>query len=97
MKNSYKTSILIVALVLIALAGSAFARVRTVTLRVQGMTCEMCAASLEPELKSTSGVLDAKVFFKKGTAWIKYDDAKITLAGLRKVIKDTGFRAVAKR
>jgi copper chaperone CopZ len=48
----------------------------------------MCAASLQPELKSTNGVLDANVYFKRGTAWIKYDDKKIPITRLRKVIKD---------
>jgi len=52
------------------------------------MTCEMCAASLQPELKSTNGVLDANVYFKRGTTWIKYDDKKITITRLRKVIKE---------
>ena len=92
-----KMSMLVVTFVLLAAASNAFAKVRTVTLRVRGMTCEGCAASLQPELKATNGVLDAKVYFKRGTAWIKYDDAKITIAGLRKVIKDTGFKTIATR
>lgn len=94
--RTYKISVLVIVFVLLATASSALAKVRTVTLRVQGMTCEMCAASLQPELKSTNGVLDARVSFKRGTAWIKYDDKKITIAGLRKVIKDMGFKAIGK-
>ena len=97
MKRTYKISMLVIVFVLLATASNSFAKVRTVTIRMQGLTCEMCAASLQPELKSTNGVLDARVYFKLGTAWIKYDDTKITIAGLRKVIKDTGFKAVAKR
>ncbi len=52
MKNNYKISILIAVLILMASVSNTFAKVRTVTLRVQGLTCEMCAASLQPELKS---------------------------------------------
>ncbi len=83
---------LVITFVLLAAASNAFAKVRTVTLRVKGMTCEMCAASLQPELKAANGVLDAKVYFKRGTAWVKYDDKKITVAGLRKIVKDVGFK-----
>ncbi len=65
MKNNYKISILIAVLILMASVSNTFAKVRTVTLRVQGLTCEMCAASLQPELKSTNGVLDARVYKKR--------------------------------
>ena len=97
MKRTYKMSMLVITFVLLAAASNSFAKVRTVTLRVQVLTCEMCAASLQPELTSTNGVLDARVYFKLGTAWIKYDDTKITVTRLRKVIKDAGFKAIAKR
>ncbi len=96
MMRTYKISVLVIAFVLLATASNALAKVRTVTIRVQGLTCEMCAASLQPELKSTNGVLDARVYFKKGTAWVKYDDAKITVTRLRKVIKDAGFKPIGK-
>ena len=96
MKRTYKISMLVIVFVLLATASNSLAKVRTVTLRVKGMTCEMCAASLQPELKSTNGVLDARVYFKLGTAWIKYDDTKITVTRLRKVIKDEGFKAIGK-
>lgn len=55
MKRTYKISVLVIVFVLLATASNAFAKVRTVTFRVQGMTCEMCAASLQPELKSRNG------------------------------------------
>jgi len=97
MGNRDKASTLIIFLVLAlataAITASASTTVKTVTIRVDGMTCEMCAASLEPELKATKGVLDARVSFKKKNAWIKYDDKKVTVAQLRKVINDSGFKA----
>lgn len=65
----------------------------SVTIKVEGMTCGGCAASLEQALKKTPGVEDAKVSYEKGEAWVKYDDQKVTLAKLREVIKDTGFKA----
>lgn len=35
--------------------------------------------------------------FEKGEAWIKYDDEKVTVAKLRKVINSTGFKAVEEK
>lgn len=53
MMRTHKISVWVIVFVLLATASNALAKVRTVTLRVQGMTCAMCAASLRPELKST--------------------------------------------
>jgi len=79
-------------LVMLALGSSAaLAATRTVTIRVQGMTCGGCAMTVENALKSTDGVEEARVNFKSGRAVIKYDDRKVTLTRLREVINNTGF------
>lgn len=70
---------------------AAMAATRTVTIRVQGMTCGGCATSVENALKSTDGVEEARVNFKSGKAVIKYNDRKLTIARLREVINNTGF------
>lgn len=72
---------------------TASAATKTVTIKVEGMTCSGCAVSVEKALKETPGVEDAKVSYEKGEAWVKYDDAKVTLAKLREVINETGFKA----
>ncbi len=99
MRNKNKTSVLIIILglafttvaIFTSVEASGSTTVKAVTIEVGGMTCQMCAASLEPELKSTKGVIDARVSFKKKNAWIKYDEKKITVSQLRAVIKDAGF------
>ena len=81
----------------LVLALSAFrvsAESQSVTIRVEGMHCKGCAASIEKKLKATPGVEDARVSFEKKEAWIKYDDQKISVAKLREVINSTGFKAV---
>ncbi len=72
---------------------TASAAIRTVIIGVEGMTCGGCAVTVEKALKKTPGVEDAKVSYEKGEAWIKYDDQKVTLAKLREVINDAGFKA----
>ncbi len=44
-------------------------------------------------MKETDGVVEAKVSYPKAEAWVKYDDAKVTVAKLRQVINSTGFKA----
>ena len=81
----------IFALVLALGTGTVFAAIRTVTIRVKGMTCGGCATSVEKALKSTEGVEDVRVSFERGRAVIKYNDQKVTIAKLREVINSTGM------
>ena len=76
---------------------SAAAFTKTVTIKVEGMKCAKCSASVSKALKATEGVEDAQVSSDKGEAVIKYDDAKLDETKLREVINSTGFKAVAEK
>lgn len=80
-----------VSFILILSVGTVSAALRTVTIRVKGMTCGGCATTVEKALKSTEGVEDARVSFEQAKAIVKYDDQKVTVARLREVINSTGF------
>lgn len=87
---------LVVSAVLVLTLGviTAAAFTKTVTIKVDGMKCAKCSASVTKALKATDGVEDAEVSSEKGEAVIKYDDQKLTEAKLREVINSTGFKAV---
>ena len=72
---------------------TAAAFTKTVTIKVEGMKCAKCSASVTKALKATEGVEDAEVSSDKGEALIKYDDQKLNEAKLREVINSTGFKA----
>ncbi len=72
---------------------TAAAFTKTVTIKVAGMKCAKCSASVTKALKATDGVEDAEVSSDKGEAVIKYDDQKLNEAKLREVINSTGFKA----
>jgi len=76
---------------------TAAAFTKTVTIKVEGMTCSKCSASVSKALKATEGVEDAQVSSEKGEAVIKYDDQKLSETKLREVINSTGFKAVAEK
>ena len=73
---------------------TAAAFTKTATIKVEGMKCSKCSASVTKALKATAGVEDAQVSSDKGEAVIKYDDSKLDEAKLREVINSTGFKAV---
>jgi len=73
---------------------TAAAFTKTVTIKVDGMKCAKCSASVTKALKATEGVQEAQVSSEKGEAVIKYDDQKLNEAKLREVINSTGFKAV---
>jgi copper chaperone CopZ len=87
---------LVVTGVLVVTVGviTAAAFTKTVTIKVEGMKCAKCSASVSKALKATDGVQEAQVSSEKGEAVIKYDDQKLSETKLREVINSTGFKAV---
>jgi copper chaperone CopZ len=83
-----------VACALVAALGltTAFAATKTTTIRIAGMKCNQCSASVAKALKATAGVQGAVISSEKGEAVITYDDEKVTEAKLREVINSTGFK-----
>ena len=67
-------------------------------LKVSGMICGTCAATVEKTAKKIDGVKRAKVSQPKGTAEIAYDPAKTTPEAIAKIISEkTNFKADASR
>ncbi|MEJ7616192.1 MAG: heavy metal-associated domain-containing protein [Pyrinomonadaceae bacterium] len=65
---------------------------KTVTIAIDGMHCDKCAASVAKKLKATEGVQEAAVSFDTKEATVKYDDAKVSVEKLKETIKSTGFK-----
>ena len=93
MKKRQTVNLLIIAVILTVGIATVSAATRTVTIRVEGMHCQNCAASLEKKLKATAGVQAVRVNFARKQAWVKFDDRRISVAQIREVINSTGFKA----
>ena len=63
----------------------------TVTLKVDGMTCGGCVASVTRVLKATPGVDDAVVRLDAGSATVTYDPARTSVPALKSAIEDAGY------
>lgn len=63
----------------------------TTTLRIEGMTCGGCVASVTRVLKAVPGVAEADVTLQPGSATVTFDAARTNVPALRVVIEDAGF------
>jgi copper chaperone len=63
------------------------------TIKVGGMTCGGCVASVERVLQAMPGVARANVSLEKGEAVVAYDPAQARPDALRAAIVAAGFDA----
>lgn len=64
-----------------------------VTIKISGMYCESCEASVRTMLKRTRGVYSATVDVKLGLATVAYDPRQTTPQRLADVVNRLGYKA----
>lgn len=67
----------------------------TVVLKVGGMTCGGCVASVERVLKAVPGVVAAKVQLNPGVAEVSFDPARTGTPALQAAIEAAGYDIAA--
>lgn len=81
---------------LAALAASAFAQLRSVELRFEGVNCAPCLESLPARIQRMRGVESARVDAEKGLLTIKLAEAnRIRLEQIRDTVEQDGTKARA--
>ncbi|MEP6944118.1 MAG: heavy-metal-associated domain-containing protein [Betaproteobacteria bacterium] len=63
----------------------------TLALKVGGMTCGGCVASVTRVLKAVDGVADARVDLKTASAEVDFDPARTGAGAIRTAIEGAGF------
>lgn len=67
--------------------------IQTTTIKIKGMDCTGCEASVKILLETVDGVKQAKVSFKKEKAEIEYDDEKVNIPkDIEEVLKSTQYK-----
>ncbi len=66
----------------------------TVTLNVQGMTCNHCKMAVTNALQELAGVKNVEVELQAGTVAVEYDEAKVNVEQLKDVIEEQGYDIV---
>ena len=67
----------------------------TVTLKVEGMTCGGCVASVTRVLKATPGVGDAVVRLDTRSATVTFDPVRTSVRALKSAVEDAGYAVAA--
>lgn len=67
---------------------------KTVKLKITGMTCAGCSSKVATALKALDGVVEQKVEYPGDLATVKYNPAKTSVAAIIKAIEKSGFKAV---
>lgn len=67
--------------------------VKTMTVKITGMSCAGCASHVHTALAKKAGILDNEVRYPGDVALIKYDAAKISPEEIIKTIESTGYKA----
>lgn len=68
---------------------------KTVTFKVEGMTCGGCAKSVTRVLTELVGVQSAQVSHSEAKAEVVFDETVVTESMLVETIEDAGFDVVA--
>lgn len=66
---------------------------KTLTLKVDGMTCALCAPAVKVALERVSGVKKAEVIYEEKKAIVEYDGDMANLEDLISAVEKTGFKA----
>ena len=68
---------------------------QSVEIRIAGMSCGGCVASITRQLQAQRGVVQVAVTLDPPVAAVQFDSALIELAALTEVIEDAGFDVVS--
>ncbi|MGN8644526.1 copper chaperone CopZ [Gracilibacillus sp. HCP3S3_G5_1] len=60
-------------------------------LKVEGMTCGHCQASVEGALQELAGVTKAEVNLTEGIVDVTYDEQKVTIAAMEDAVEQQGY------
>ena len=63
----------------------------TITLKVSGMSCGGCVASVTRALRALPGVAEVTVALEPGTATISFDPQRTGLPALKRAVEDAGY------
>ena len=64
---------------------------QTIQLKIDGMTCGGCVASVTRVVKEVPGVADARVDLKNGLAEVDFDPSRTGSDAIRNAIEGAGY------
>jgi len=68
---------------------------KTVTIGVEGMSCEHCVRAVKDALEAQKGVKAAEVSLEGKSAQVVYEDALVGLEDLKAAILEEGYQVLS--
>jgi copper chaperone len=62
---------------------------KTITIKIEGMTCGHCEKTVKNEILKLDGVSEAKVSQSAGIAEVTFDDAKVSEMQIKNAVNET--------
>ncbi|AZV46985.1 heavy metal transporter [Nautilia sp. PV-1] len=69
-----------------------FAAQKVAIIHVEGMTCPLCTSAVKQSLRTTPGVIKARVILNTKTATVIFDDTKTNIKKLLHAIEVVGYK-----
>ena len=63
-----------------------------IKLKINGMHCRSCSALIKDVLEDEKGISSADVVLESGTASVEYDESKVNLEQIKKMIESEGYK-----
>ncbi|MFU8792617.1 MAG: heavy metal translocating P-type ATPase [Acholeplasmataceae bacterium] len=64
---------------------------KTITMRVEGMTCATCANNVDHAIKSLDGIIKANVNLANDKVTVTYDTQSVKISQMKKAVQDMGY------
>lgn len=69
---------------------------KTITMKIDGMTCTACAKAVEKVMRKLQGVEKAEVNFATEKLYLEYEPSKVRISSIKKRIENAGYMATEK-
>ncbi|KEI04196.1 heavy metal translocating P-type ATPase [Clostridium botulinum] len=67
--------------------------IKTVTMKIDGMTCTACAKAVEKVTRKLEGVEKAEVNYATEKLYLEYEPSKVRISSIKRKIEDAGYMA----
>ncbi|WP_237172949.1 heavy-metal-associated domain-containing protein [Paracandidimonas lactea] len=61
-------------------------------LKLSGLKNTQCAETIAQAINAVDGVSDVRVSFEASRATVTYDEGRVSLVGLKRVVEDAGYQ-----
>ena len=75
----------------------ALAELKTVTLSVPGMNCDLCPLTIKKAISKVPGVSSVEASYEKKQAVVTFDDGKASVEALMKATANAGYPSTPKQ